>query len=106
MMGLIAMTASPRRSRDDRRARRSSLTDMFARLAPEDSEPPSRPAQGPVGSGFRLRFPLLLLRPPALPAFLWAIVRFTFLPFLPLPLLALPFEALAGLAFATVAFGA
>ena len=39
--------------------------DMFDRPAQEDSEPPSRPAQARL----KLRFPLLFLRPPALPAF-------------------------------------
>ena len=39
--------------------------DMFDRPAQEDSEPPSRPASVRL----KLRFPLLFLRPPALPAF-------------------------------------
>ncbi len=72
-MVLIAMTADaakPRRAADDPKAAmlespKELPSQMFDRPAREDSEPPSRS----TSARLKLRFPLLFLRPPALPAF-------------------------------------
>jgi hypothetical protein len=42
---------------------------MQSRLAREDAEPPSIAVRAQIRARFKLRFPLLLIRPPALPAF-------------------------------------
>jgi hypothetical protein len=72
-MVLIAMTADaakPRHAADEPKAamlesQKELPFQMFDRPAREDSEPPSRSASARL----KLRFPLLFLRPPALPAF-------------------------------------